>query len=146
VILLNVAVKWMALKFHIHEAHASNFDLESGYPESFRCLSRSLQTNIRTVLLIWPQPIPSTPLQLIFHLIKSYRAISHVWCLQITDGSETVSVPSLRIWHRHQILIIGTDMVPETSVIYNQLARYRTRKYVIKFNHPKSLTFYIIVH
>jgi hypothetical protein len=48
-------------------------------------------------------------------LIKYSRAISCVSWLKITDVSGTISVPIIIA------LMMGTEMIPETSVIFNQL-------------------------
>jgi hypothetical protein len=76
-------------------------------------------------------------------LIKISRAISRVSWLNITDISGTISVPIIRA-----VLMMGTDMGPETSVIFKQLSRLIARKDFINVDYSvgrQILCFYFII-
>jgi hypothetical protein len=55
--------------------------------------------------------------------IKSSRAISHVRCIKETDVLRTISVLIIRALISYHILIMGTEMVLETSVSFIHLMR-----------------------
>jgi hypothetical protein len=59
--------------------------------------------------------------------MKSSRAINHVSWFKITDVSGTIYVSIIRD------MMIGTEMVPETSVVFYQLARLIASEDFIKF-------------
>jgi hypothetical protein len=65
--------------------------------------------------------------------IKSSLVIIYVSWLKITDVSGTIFVP------HHQALMMGTEMVPETSVIFNQLMRRTAREDYIDVSSVKAL-------
>jgi hypothetical protein len=64
-------------------------------------------------------------------LIKSSRAISRVRWLKITDISGTISVRHHRGYGVIMALMMGTEMVPETSVMFNQLTWMIVRENVV---------------
>jgi hypothetical protein len=67
-------------------------------------------------------------------LIKSSRAIIHVRWLKITDVSGTSFAPSSDLWCNHSPDDgYRAKIIPETSVIFNQLVRLTVRKDFIKY-------------
>jgi hypothetical protein len=69
--------------------------------------------------------------EILFFIYKTTRlkkpswAINRVSCLKITDVSGTIPVPIIRA---SETLIMETEMVSETSVIFNQLTRLIARE------------------
>jgi hypothetical protein len=69
--------------------------------------------------------------------MKSSRALRRVSSLKITDLSGTICPhhQGLNLMS-HQTLMMGTAMVPETSVIFNQLTMLMAREDFIDYKIP----------
>jgi hypothetical protein len=75
--------------------------------------------------------------------MKSFRAISRVRCLYKTDVSRTISVPIIKdlVCQRSPqcfVLMMGTEMVFETSVLYSHLTRLIAPEDFIEFSRRES--------
>jgi hypothetical protein len=78
-------------------------------------------------------------------VIQSTQSISRVSWLKITDVSGAAPVSIIKVW-RPQILEMETELVPETSVNFNQLTRLIDREEFINYSRHESNRIYIILH